>query len=222
MQRRKTQCSYYYNTLKQNKSCREGKSVKPQKAKTGWKQKQSLTNVHVWGPHILQFWYHTISVSADPGHNPRINLLTVVPKRRRKVLRKLTWFVRTDLGKRTHLYDETQGTMKHKCFRQKVFVRCKKTDRSTWTPDEDSVQSTCVLFFLVFCCIGEYISLDLCHLVNLTSTRSLTWFVPGCETLTIPAASLLRRYSMKPTVRFLVWSVMSMWLMPHGTASSSV
>ena len=36
---------------------------------------------------------------------------------------------RTDIGKCTHLYDETQGTMKHKRFRQKiVFVRCKKID----------------------------------------------------------------------------------------------
>ena len=37
---------------------------------------------------------------------------------------------RTDVGKCTRLYDETQGTIKHKRFRQKVFVRCKKTDNN--------------------------------------------------------------------------------------------
>ena len=37
---------------------------------------------------------------------------------------------RIALGKCTHVYDETQGTMKHKRYRQKiVFVSCKKTDR---------------------------------------------------------------------------------------------
>ena len=36
---------------------------------------------------------------------------------------------RPDIGKCTHLYYETQGTMKHKRFRQKiVFVGCKKID----------------------------------------------------------------------------------------------
>ena len=38
------------------------------------------------------------------------------------------WQNRTDLGKCTHLYDETQGTIKHERFRQRVFVRCKKRD----------------------------------------------------------------------------------------------
>ena len=38
---------------------------------------------------------------------------------------------RTDLGKCTHLYDKTQGTMKHKYFWQKiVFVRYKKIDNN--------------------------------------------------------------------------------------------
>ena len=37
---------------------------------------------------------------------------------------------RTDLGKCTHLYDEIQGTMKHKRFRQEVFVRCKNIDNN--------------------------------------------------------------------------------------------
>ena len=36
---------------------------------------------------------------------------------------------RTSLEKCTHLYDETQGTVKHKCFRQRVCVSCKKRDR---------------------------------------------------------------------------------------------
>ena len=36
---------------------------------------------------------------------------------------------RTALEKCTHLYDETQGTTKHKCFRQTVFSGCKKIDR---------------------------------------------------------------------------------------------
>ena len=35
-------------------------------------------------------------------------------------------FYRTDLGKCTHLYDEIKATIKHKRFRQKVFVRFKK------------------------------------------------------------------------------------------------
>ena len=36
-------------------------------------------------------------------------------------------FNRTNLGKCARLYDETQGTMKHKRFPQKVvFVRCKE------------------------------------------------------------------------------------------------
>ena len=36
---------------------------------------------------------------------------------------------RTALEKCAHLYDETQGTIKHKRFRQRVFLRCKKVDR---------------------------------------------------------------------------------------------
>ena len=35
----------------------------------------------------------------------------------------------TALMKYTRLYDETQGTMKHKRFRQGVFVGCKKRER---------------------------------------------------------------------------------------------
>ena len=37
---------------------------------------------------------------------------------------------RTDLGKCTHRYDETQGTVRHKRFQQKVFVKCKKIDNT--------------------------------------------------------------------------------------------
>ena len=33
------------------------------------------------------------------------------------------------LTKCTHVYDDAQRTIKHKRFRQRVFVRCKKTDR---------------------------------------------------------------------------------------------
>ena len=59
--------------------------------------------------------------------------------------------------------------MKHKRFRQKVFVRCKKTDLIyLLTPDKDFQSKA-----LVFCCIGEYISLDLFYFVNLTSSCSL-------------------------------------------------
>ena len=61
---------------------------------------------------------------------------------------------RTDLGKCTHLYNETQGKMKHKRLRR------------------------CASLFLVFCCIGEYISLDLFYFVNLTSSCSLIPWLP--------------------------------------------
>ena len=36
---------------------------------------------------------------------------------------------RTALKKCTHLYDDTQGTISHKRFRQRVFVGCKEIDR---------------------------------------------------------------------------------------------
>ena len=36
---------------------------------------------------------------------------------------------RTALEKCTHPNDDTQGTIKHKCFRQRVFVRYRKRDR---------------------------------------------------------------------------------------------
>ena len=39
--------------------------------------------------------------------------------------------IRTALETCTHLYGETQGTIKHKLnkrFRERVFVRCKKTE----------------------------------------------------------------------------------------------
>ena len=37
---------------------------------------------------------------------------------------------RTVLEKCTHLYDEEQGTIKHKRYRQRVFVGCKKTENN--------------------------------------------------------------------------------------------
>ena len=83
---------------------------------------------------------------------------------------------RTDLGKCTHLYDRTPGAMKHKHFQQKVFVRCKKTDPIyLLTPDKDFQSKA-----LVFCRIVEYISLDLFHFVNLTSSCSLIPWIPNC------------------------------------------
>ena len=36
---------------------------------------------------------------------------------------------RIALEKCTQLYDDTQGTLKHKRFRQRVFVRCKKRQK---------------------------------------------------------------------------------------------
>ena len=42
----------------------------------------------------------------------------------------LTVLYRTDLGKCTDRYDETQGTVRHKRFQQKVFVNCKKIDNT--------------------------------------------------------------------------------------------
>ena len=40
------------------------------------------------------------------------------------------WQNRIALEKCTHLYDEIQRTIKHKRFRQKVFIRCKKIDNN--------------------------------------------------------------------------------------------
>ena len=37
---------------------------------------------------------------------------------------------RTSVEKCTDLYDETQGTIKHKRFRQRVFVGCRKTENN--------------------------------------------------------------------------------------------
>ena len=36
---------------------------------------------------------------------------------------------RTALEKCTHLYNDTQGPIKPKCFQQRVFVRCKKREK---------------------------------------------------------------------------------------------
>ena len=48
--------------------------------------------------------------------------------------------MRTDLGKCTHLCDETQGTIKHKRFQQKVFVRCKKIEERSREKDRQGVE----------------------------------------------------------------------------------
>ena len=48
--------------------------------------------------------------------------------------------MRTDLGKCTHQCDETQGTMKHKRFRQKVFVRYKKIEERSREKDRQGVE----------------------------------------------------------------------------------
>ena len=44
------------------------------------------------------------------------------------------WQSRTVLEKCAHLYDETQGTIKHKCFQQRVFVGCNdiENNKSRW------------------------------------------------------------------------------------------
>ena len=106
-----------------------------------------------------------------------------------------------DLGKCIHLYDETQGTIKHKRFRRKLSssgVRRQIIIDSFlyinslsvfffasfffyyylsifFTPDEDNFLSKALVFhcFIVFRHIGEYISLDLFYFVNLTSSCSL-------------------------------------------------
>ena len=49
-----------------------------------------------------------------------------------------SWQNKTDLGKGTHLYDKMHRTIKHKRFRQKVFVRCNALSseavwKSRWT-----------------------------------------------------------------------------------------
>ena len=60
------------------------------------------------------------------------------------------WQNRTDPRKCTHLYDETQGTVKHKRIRQKiVFVNCKKIDNKIYL---------CIYLCI---CVSIYLSLYL-------------------------------------------------------------
>ena len=77
-------------------------------------------------------------------------------KGRRKKAKKQN---RTAQDKCIHLYDETQGTIKHNRFRQRVFVECKKTDIYLLTPDEDSLSKAlvfnCSLCFVIY--VGTFL-----------------------------------------------------------------
>ena len=104
---------------------------------------------------------------------------------------------RTDLGKCTHQDDEKQGNNNtHMLLTKDLFFRCKKiiTKRSrnflsflfftsffffiyfsSCTQRRQFLLKALMYYcFLVFPCIGEYISLDLFCFVNLTSSCSLT------------------------------------------------
>ena len=88
------------------------------------------------------------------------------------------YIYKTALEKYTHLYDNTQGTMKHKHFLHlmktvKMFLVCCQN----------------VKMFLVCCRIGEYISLERFCFVNLTSSCSLVPYIErGRERERITAA----------------------------------
>ena len=82
-----------------------------------------LLNLQQWGP--ITIFEKTSAISSHCATQ-------LLPTKHVQMLNcsflKQLLKYRTDLRKCSHLYDGTQGTMKHKHFQQKVFVRCKKID----------------------------------------------------------------------------------------------